>query len=124
VEYSLLALAGITCYSFHAVCISGNRIGLSASRAQECAQPYLHSGNAPYYTGMAWKGESLFCPDRKAWNAGCQCWPDLNGLDRQMSVLTCLEWLGMSEVDFGPTGMAWNRGSRFWHDWNGLERRK
>jgi hypothetical protein len=25
-----------------------------------------------------------------------------------MSVLACLEWLGMSEVDFGSTGMAWN----------------
>jgi hypothetical protein len=41
-----------------------------------------------------------------------------------MSVLACLEWLGMSEVDFGSTGMAWNRGSHFWHDWNGLERKK
>jgi hypothetical protein len=40
-----------------------------------------------------------------------------------MSVLFCLEWLGLSEVDFAPSGMAWNRGSRFWHDWNGLERR-
>jgi hypothetical protein len=37
-------------------------------------------------TGMAWKGESQFCPDRKAWNGG-QFWPDLNGLDWQMSVL-------------------------------------
>jgi hypothetical protein len=46
---SLLARAGITCYSFAAVCITGDRIGLSGSRAQECAQPYLHSGHAPYY---------------------------------------------------------------------------
>jgi hypothetical protein len=46
---SLLARAGITCYSFHAVCITGDRIGLSALCAQECAQPYIHSGHAPYY---------------------------------------------------------------------------
>jgi hypothetical protein len=74
-------------------------------------------------TGMAWKGESQCCPDQKAWNGG-QFWPDWNGFDRQMSVLACLECLGMSEVNFGPKGMAWNKGSRFWHDWNGLERRK
>jgi hypothetical protein len=73
---------------------------------------------------MAWKGESQFCPDRMDWNGGGQFWPDLNGLNRQMSVLACLEWLGMSQVDFGSTGMAWNRGSRFWHDWNGLEKKK
>jgi hypothetical protein len=73
---------------------------------------------------MAWKGESQFCPDRKDWNGGGQFWPDLNGLNRQMSVLACLECFGMSEVDFGSTGIAWNRGSRFWHDWNGLERKK
>jgi hypothetical protein len=48
----------------------------------------------------------------------------LNGLNRQMSILACLEWLGMSEVDFGSTGMAGNRGSWLWHDWNGLERKK
>jgi hypothetical protein len=41
-------------------------------------------------TRMAWKGESQFCPDRKAWNGG-QFWPDLNGFDRHMSVLACLE---------------------------------
>jgi hypothetical protein len=58
------------------------------------------------------------------WNRGGQFWPDLNGLNRQMLVLACLEWLGMSEVYFGSTGIAWNRGSRFWHDWNGLERKK
>jgi hypothetical protein len=73
---------------------------------------------------MAWKGESQFCPDRKDWNGGGKFWSDLNGLNRQMSVLACLEWLGMSEVNFGPTGMAWNRGSWFWHDWNDLERKK
>jgi hypothetical protein len=38
-------------------------------------------------TGMAWKGETQFCPDRKAWNGGSQFWPDLNGLDWQMLVL-------------------------------------
>jgi hypothetical protein len=75
-------------------------------------------------TGMAWMGESQFCTDREAWNGGCQFWPDLNSWDWQMSVLACLEWLGMSEVDFGPKGMARNRGSRFCHVWNGLERRK
>jgi hypothetical protein len=48
-------------------------------------------------TEMAWKGESQFCSDWKAWNGGGQFW--LDGLDRQMSVLTCLEWLGMSEVE-------------------------
>jgi hypothetical protein len=46
---SLLARTGITCYSFHAVCITGYRIGLSGLLAQECPQPYLHSGHAPYY---------------------------------------------------------------------------
>jgi hypothetical protein len=46
---SLLARAGITCYSFHDVCITGNLIGLSGLLAQECAQPYLHSCHAPYY---------------------------------------------------------------------------
>jgi hypothetical protein len=75
-------------------------------------------------TGMAWKGESQFCHDRKAWNGGGQFWTDMNYLDWQMTVLACLEWLGMTEVNFGPTGMTWNRGSPFWHDWNGLERRK
>jgi hypothetical protein len=59
-------------------------------------------------TGRDWKGESQFCPDRKAWNGGGQFWPYLNGLDWQLLVLTCLEWLGMSEVDFGPTGTFWN----------------
>jgi hypothetical protein len=73
---------------------------------------------------MAWKGESQFCPDRKDWNGGGKFLPDLNGLNRQMSVFACLEWLGMSEVDDGSTGMAWNRRRRFWHDWNGLERKK
>jgi hypothetical protein len=58
-----------------------------------------------------------------AGNEGGQFWPDLNGFDWRMSVLVCLEWLGMSGVDFDLTGLAWNRGSRFWHDWNGLERR-
>jgi hypothetical protein len=38
-------------------------------------------------TGMAKKKESQFCPDRKAWYGGGQFWPDLNGLDWQMSVL-------------------------------------
>jgi hypothetical protein len=66
---------------------------------------------------MAWEEESQFCPDQKDWNVGSQFWPDLNGLKRQMSVWACLEWLVMSEVNFGSTGMAWNRGSRFWHDW-------
>jgi hypothetical protein len=75
-------------------------------------------------TGTALKGKSQFCPVRKAWNRRGQFWPDLNGLDKQMSVLARREWLGMSEVNFGQTRMAWNRGSRFWHDWNGLERRK
>jgi hypothetical protein len=60
-------------------------------------------------TGMAWKGESQFCLDRKDWNGGGQSSPDLNDLNRQMSVLACLEWLGMSEVEFGSTGKAWNR---------------
>jgi hypothetical protein len=46
---SLLARASITCYSFHAVCITDDRIRLSVSSVQECAQPYLHSGHAPYY---------------------------------------------------------------------------
>jgi hypothetical protein len=42
-------------------------------------------------TGMAWndevgfglalKGESKFCPSRKAWNGGGLFWPKLNGLD-------------------------------------------
>jgi hypothetical protein len=73
---------------------------------------------------MAWKGESQFCPDRKDWNGGGKFLPDLNGLNRQMSVFACLEWLGMSEVDDGSTGMAWNRRRWFWHDWNGLERKK
>jgi hypothetical protein len=73
---------------------------------------------------MAWKRESQFCPDRKDWNEGGKFWPDLNGLNRQMSVFDSLEWLGMSEVNFGSSGMALNRGSWFWHDWNGLERRK
>jgi hypothetical protein len=40
---------------------------------------------------MAWKGESQFCPDRMDWNEGGQFWPDLNGLNRQMSVLACLK---------------------------------
>jgi hypothetical protein len=53
---------------------------------------------------MAWKGESQFCPDRKDWNGGGKFWPDLNGLNRQMLVFTCLEWLGMLKVDFGSTG--------------------
>jgi hypothetical protein len=61
---------------------------------------------------MAWKGESQFCPDGKDWNGGGKFLPDLNGLNRQMSVLASLEWLRMSEGDFGSTGMAWNRGSR------------
>jgi hypothetical protein len=73
---------------------------------------------------MAWKGESQFCPDGKDRNGGGKFWPDFNGLNRQMSVLASLEWLGMSEVDFGSTGKAWNRGSWFWHDWNVLERKK
>jgi hypothetical protein len=30
-----------------------------------------------------------------------------------MSVLACLEWLGMSDVDFGLLVMAWNRGIPF-----------
>jgi hypothetical protein len=47
---SLLARAGITCYSFHALCITADRIGLTAAAVQECAQPHLHSGHAPYYT--------------------------------------------------------------------------
>jgi hypothetical protein len=46
---SLLARACITCYSFHALCITADRIGLTAVAVQECAQPYLHSGHAPYY---------------------------------------------------------------------------
>jgi hypothetical protein len=48
---SLLACARFTCYSFHAVCITGNRVGLSASRCSRvcCAQPHLHSDHAPYY---------------------------------------------------------------------------
>jgi hypothetical protein len=46
---SLLARAGITCYSFHALCITTDRIGLTAAAVQECAQPHLHSGHAPYY---------------------------------------------------------------------------
>jgi hypothetical protein len=50
-----------------------------------------------------------------------------------MSVLACLEWHGMSKVDFGlgkeevvfgMTGMAWKEGSRFWSGRNGLEWRK
>jgi hypothetical protein len=41
-----------------------------------------------------------------------------------MSVLACLDWLGMSDVDFGLSKMAWNKGIPFWYDWNGLERRK
>jgi hypothetical protein len=49
---SLLARAGITCYSFHAVCITADRIGLTAAAVQECAQPYLHSGHAPYYKNL------------------------------------------------------------------------
>jgi hypothetical protein len=52
---SLLARAGITCYSFHAVCITADRIGLTAAAEQECAQPHLHSGHAPYYS-------CLLCP--------------------------------------------------------------
>jgi hypothetical protein len=50
---SLLARAGITCYSFHASCITADRIGLTAVAVQECAQPYLHSGHAPYYIGYS-----------------------------------------------------------------------
>jgi hypothetical protein len=49
---SLLACAGITCYSFHAVCITADRIGCTAAAVQECAQPQLHSGHAPYYTEL------------------------------------------------------------------------
>jgi hypothetical protein len=50
VEYVfLLARAGITCYSFHALCITADRIGLTAAAVQECAQPHHHSGHAPYY---------------------------------------------------------------------------
>jgi hypothetical protein len=49
---SLLARAGITCYSFHALCITADRIGLTAAAVQECAQPHLHSGHAPYYKTM------------------------------------------------------------------------
>jgi hypothetical protein len=76
---------------------------------------------------MAWKGESQFCPNRKDWNGGGKFWPDLNGLNRQMSVLAChvwlgmsevilalLEWLGIEEVGFGMTGTAWKERSRFW----------
>jgi hypothetical protein len=80
---------------------------------------------------MALKGESQFCPDRKDWNEGCKFWPDLNGLNRQMLVLACLEWLGISEVDFGSTGIeevgfgmtgtAWKERSRFWSFRNNLE---
>jgi hypothetical protein len=47
---SLLARAGITCYSFHAVCITADRIGCTAGAVQECAQPCLQSGHAPYYS--------------------------------------------------------------------------
>jgi hypothetical protein len=46
---SLLARAGITCFSFHALCITADRIGLTAAAVQECAQPHLRSGHAPYY---------------------------------------------------------------------------
>jgi hypothetical protein len=49
----LLACACLTCYSFHAICITGDRIGLSVLRAQECAQPHLHSDQAPYYNSLA-----------------------------------------------------------------------
>jgi hypothetical protein len=44
---SLLARAGITCYSFHAVCITPDRIGLTAAAVQERAQPYLHAVTHP-----------------------------------------------------------------------------
>jgi hypothetical protein len=50
---SLLARAGITCYSFHALCITADRIGLTAAAVQECAQPHLHSGHAPYYNTLS-----------------------------------------------------------------------
>jgi hypothetical protein len=36
-------------HSFHALCITADRIGLTAAAVQECAQPHLHSGHAPYY---------------------------------------------------------------------------
>jgi hypothetical protein len=48
---------------------------------------------------MAWKGESQICSDRKAWNGGGQFWPDLNGLDRQMSVLA--DWFPQHLVRVG-----------------------
>jgi hypothetical protein len=41
-----------------------------------------------------------------------------------MLVLACLEWLGVSVVDFGDTGVAWSYKSLFWLDWNDLEWRK
>jgi hypothetical protein len=44
---SLLARAGITCYSFHAVCITADRIGLTAAAVQERAQPSLHAVTHP-----------------------------------------------------------------------------
>jgi hypothetical protein len=58
---SLLARAGITCYSFHALCITADRIGLTVVAVQECAQPYLHSGHAPYYTILSTNPPSSSC---------------------------------------------------------------
>jgi hypothetical protein len=74
-----------------------------------------------YYGFVIPKNKCVKKKKNKAWNGRGQFWLDLNGLDWQLLVLACLEWLGMSEVDFGPTGTSWNRGSCFWHDWNGLE---
>jgi hypothetical protein len=50
-------------------------------------------------TGMAWKGESQFCPDRKAWNGGGHFGPDLNSLDWQKSVLA--DWFSQHLVRGG-----------------------
>jgi hypothetical protein len=53
--FSLLARAGITCYSFHAVCITADRIGLTPVAVQERAQPYLLSVTHPITVDSAQK---------------------------------------------------------------------
>jgi hypothetical protein len=50
---SLLARAGITCYSFHAVCITADRIGLTAAAVQERAQPSLHAVTHPITVALS-----------------------------------------------------------------------
>jgi hypothetical protein len=56
--------------------------------------------------GLASKGESQFCPNRKACNGGGLFWPELNGLDWHMSVLADCFPQHLVRVGYVGSGMT------------------